>query len=70
MKKKIKLADFGQETPLLCPIDPMDIPLLPGEDAVKFKDVKPAMKEKYDFSLDGFSALSLPIPQTLEEEEK
>ena len=68
MKKKVLIRDFGQETPVLCPIDPADIPLLPGEDAIVFKDVKPAMKEKYDFSLDGFSALNLPIPQTPEQE--
>ena len=55
MKKKVLIRDFGQEAPVLCPIDPADIPLLPGEEQVVFKDVKPAMKEKYDFSLDGFS---------------
>ena len=70
MKKKVLIRDFGQETPVLCPIDPADIPLLPGEEQIVFKDVKPAMKEKYDFSLDGFSALNLPIPQTPEEEAK
>ena len=70
MKKKVLIRDFGQEAPVLCPIDPADIPLLPGEEQVVFKDVKPAMKEKYDFSLDGFSALNLPIPKTPEEEAK
>lgn len=70
MKKKVRIRDFGQDAPVLCPVDPEDIPLLPDEAPVAFKDVKPAMKEKYDFSLDGFSALNLPIPQTPEEEEK
>ena len=25
MKKKVLIRDFGQETPVLCPIDPADI---------------------------------------------
>ena len=70
MKSKVLIKDFGREAPVLCPIDAADIPLLPGEDPVDFKDVKPSLKEKYDFSLDGFSALNLPIPQTPEEEAK
>lgn len=70
MKKKVLIKDFGKDVPVLCSVEPADLSLLPDEDPVAFKDVKPATKEKYDFSLDGFSALSLPIPQTPEEEAK
>ena len=70
MKKKVRIRDFGQETPVLCPVDPADLPLLPGETTPVFKEVKPETKEKFDYSLDGFSALNLPIPKTKEEEEK
>ena len=70
MKKKVRIKDFGSSDPVLCPVEPADLPLLPGEDLPRFKVMKPETLAKYDFSLDGFSALSLLIPKTPEEEEK
>jgi Fe-S oxidoreductase len=71
MKKKVLVKDFGAADDVLSPLQSEDLTLLPGEtvEDIHFKPVKPETKEKYDFSLDGFSALSLPIPKTKEEEE-
>jgi len=71
MKKKILVKDFGAADEILSPLCPEDLLPMPGEslEDIKFKKVKPETLAKYDFSLDGFSALSLPIPQTKEEEE-
>ena len=69
-KKKIQIKDFGSADEVFSPLEPGDLSLLPDEnEPPKFKQIKPETKEKYDFSLDGFSALSLPIPKTKEEEE-
>lgn len=71
MKKKVLVKNFGAADEVLSPIDPQDIRPLPGEEhAPKFREIKAETKAKYDFSLDGFSALSLPIPQTKEEEDE
>jgi Fe-S oxidoreductase len=69
-KKKIQIKDFGSADEVFSPLEPADLSLLPDEkEPPKFKQIKPETKEKYDFSLDGFSALSLPIPKNREEEE-
>jgi Fe-S oxidoreductase len=69
MKKTVRIRDFGSPDSVVSPIDSGSIPLLPGEEErPRFREIKPELKEKYDFSLDGFSALSLPIPKTEEEE--
>lgn len=69
MKKNMPICDFGKECEVLAALDPGNIAALPGEEAgCRFKAIKPELKAKYDYSLDGFSALNLPIPQTPEEE--
>lgn len=69
MKKNVPICDFGKECEVLASLDPGNIAALPGEEAgCRFKAIKPELKAKYDYSLDGFSALNLPIPQTPEEE--
>ena len=68
-KKKRQIKDFGSADALLSPLLPTDLDLLLDEkEPPKFREIKPETKEKFDFSLDGFSALSLPIPKTKEEE--
>jgi Fe-S oxidoreductase len=73
MKKKnrrVHIKDLSSSEAVLCPIDPCELELLPGEEEPpKFRTVKPEAIEKYDFSLDGFSALNLQIPKSGEEEE-
>ncbi len=69
-KHQLKIKDFGSPDPVISPLKPEDLKPLPGEKKyVSFREVKPETKEKIDFSLDGFSALNLPIPKTKEEEE-
>lgn len=69
MKKRIRIKDLGLDDAVLSPLTPEDLQPIPGHDGDKFKTIKAETKEKYDFSLDGFSALSLSIPKTKEEEE-
>jgi Fe-S oxidoreductase len=70
MKKKVRIKDFGSSADVLSPLDLSDLPEIPGENKPSaFSKIKPELTEKFDFSLDGFSALSLPIPKTKEEEE-
>jgi len=69
-RRKIRPKDIGSARPMLSPVEPDDLCPLPGEDACcPFEPVKPEIQDKYDFSLDGFSALGLPIPQNKEQEE-
>lgn len=69
MKKTVPIRDFGADDAVLSPLEAGEISPLPGEtEQPRFKEMKQEVKEKYDFSLDGFSALSLPIPQNKEEE--
>jgi Fe-S oxidoreductase len=72
MKKEkhvVHIKDFGAADAVLSPLEPGDLIPLPGEEGpLKFRDIKQETKEKFDFSLDGFSALNLPIPKTKEEE--
>jgi len=69
MKKRIRIRDLGRDDAVLSPLIPEDLQPISGYDGDKFKTVKAETKEKYDFSLDGFSALSLPLPKTTAEEE-
>lgn len=69
-KKKIRPRDISSDKPVLSPVKPGDLETLPGESGPSpFDEVKPEISEKYDFSLDGFSALNLPIPKNKDEEE-
>lgn len=68
MKKRVNIRDIGAADEVLSPLTNGDIEPLPGFDEQPFKTVKAETKQRYDYSLDGFSALHLPIPQTKEEE--
>lgn len=68
MKKRIRIKDLGLDDDVLSPLTIEDLQPIAGHDNDKFKTIKAETKEKYDFSLDGFSALSLPIPKTQVEE--
>lgn len=67
MKKTIEIRNFGAPDPVLSPLEAADLDLMPEETEPKFRKMKEELQEKYDFSLDGFSALNLPIPKTEEE---
>ncbi|EGO65206.1 (Fe-S)-binding protein [Acetonema longum] len=68
--KPIKIGDIGTACEVLCPLTPADLPPLAGEEPEEaFKAVKTGVREKYDYSLDGFSGLNLPVPQSREEED-
>lgn len=70
MSKKVRIRDFGNSDEVLSPLSPNDLrPLACEAGSPQFRQVKPEIRKKYDFSLDGFSALNLPIPQTKEEEQ-
>ncbi len=69
-RRKIRPKDIASTHPILSPVEPEDLCPLPCEDVIApFSPVKPQTQDKYDFSLDGFSALGLPIPQSKEQEE-
>ncbi len=68
-KYRVTFKNFGQDNSLP-PLKPDELTPLPGENTPpEFREMKPETKEKFDFSLDGFSAISLKNPQTKEEEE-
>ncbi len=70
-RKQIRPQDIGSTETVLSPVESEDLQPLPGEDTPRlFEPVKPEKREKYDFSLDGFSALSLPLPQNKEQEDQ
>ena len=71
MKQRIRIKDLGKDTELLCPLEAGDLKPIPYYDSPSkpFKPLKADWKEKYDFSLDGFSALNLQKPKTKEEED-
>jgi Fe-S oxidoreductase len=69
MKQKVRFKDFAKPADVLCPIDAADLAKVPGYEDQPFKPAKQDWQEKYDFSLDGFSALGLPKPATKEEED-
>ena len=69
MKKRVHIRDFGSDEAVLSPLEPSDIAPIANDAAEPvFRAIKAETKEKYDFSLDGFSALSLPIPKNDAEE--
>ena len=69
MKERVRIQDIGKPAEVLSPLSVDDLEKIPGHEDKPFKPVKDDWKEKYDFSLDGFSALSLPKPKTKEEED-
>lgn len=69
MKQKIRHRDIANDTELLCPIVPADLEPVPGFAEPAYRPVKPDWLDKYDFSLDGFSALGLPKPASKAEED-
>ncbi|MGI6091874.1 MAG: (Fe-S)-binding protein [Negativicutes bacterium] len=69
MKKRVSLGDIGSDQPVVSLLGAEDLLPLPGEDNTPFKQLKPDTISKYDFSLDGFSALSLPLPKNKEQEQ-
>lgn len=70
MKKQVLIKDIGNDDAVLTPFIVEDLERLPNHEEQPFKNIKAETKERLDFSLDGFSGLSLPIPQTKEEEER
>lgn len=70
--KKVLIKDFGKDEALLSPVRAADFLPLSGEDTanIRFRQMKQEATDNYDFSLDGFSALNLPIPKTEKEEEQ
>ncbi len=70
MKKRVRPSQFGAAENVITPLAYSDLAPLPGEDMSQkeFKKVRADLQEKYDYSLDGFSALNLPMPKTPEEE--
>lgn len=68
MKRRVNISEFGSDGSVISLLGAEDLLPLPGEGKEQFKPVKDDFKVKYDFSLDGFSALSLPIPNTKAEE--
>jgi len=70
MTRKVPIRDFGSELPILSPLDEGELAELPcGCCSPPGTPPRPGWLEKYDFSLDGFSALGLPLPRSKEEEE-
>ena len=69
MKQRVRIKDIGKSAEVLSPFTTDDLMKVPGYEEKPFKPVKPEMLEKYDYSLDGFSALALPKPKTKEEED-
>ena len=59
MKQRVRMQDIGKTTEVLSPLNVEDLLKVPGHEETPFKPIKAAWKEKYDFSLDGFSALGL-----------
>ncbi|SDF32805.1 (Fe-S)-binding protein [Sporolituus thermophilus] len=69
MKQRVRIKDLAKPADILSPLDVSELQPVPGYEEKPFKPVKPDWMEKYDFSLDGFSALGLPKPQSKEEED-
>lgn len=71
MKKRVRMQDMGRQSDeILSPLCVEDLEKVPGHEDTPFKPIKDSWKEKYDFSLDGFSALGLTKPATKEEEDE
>ncbi len=70
MANRVRLTDFGAQTPLLAPLDAERLLKLPGGcPSPGLAPPRENWSQKYDFSLDGFSALGLPLPQSRDEED-
>lgn len=68
---RVRIKDFGADLPVLSPVEPGRLMPLPAEcEPPAPAPPRPALLEKYDFSLDGFSALGLPLPKTQEDEQR
>jgi Fe-S oxidoreductase len=70
MKHKVRLKDIAKPAEVLCPLAVTDLDPVPGYEEQPIKPAKPEWKAKYDFSLDGFSALGLTPPASKEAEEE
>ncbi len=71
--KRVSIKDISRPLRSLLSLDPEDLKPLPKPldrpgNYPKWPDLTPEQKEKYECSLDGFCALSLPKPKSREEE--
>ena len=74
MRKPVRIEDMNSPAKQLVEIDPSEfIPIrLPGDcpnGRTQLKGPTPEQREKYECSLDGFSAVAIPQPQTRQEED-
>jgi Fe-S oxidoreductase len=74
-KIKIKVEDMGKKSGLLMHVDPKDLPPLPPpydrpENIPPWKPLKDKAKETFESSLDDTIAVSIPKPQSKEEEDR
>lgn len=71
MSEPLRPRDFAAARAVLSPLDPKQLPILPGESGpLDIAAPRETWLSKYDFSLDGFSALGLPLPKNKEEEDR
>ncbi|MHB8900589.1 MAG: 4Fe-4S dicluster domain-containing protein, partial [Thermoguttaceae bacterium] len=69
MTRRVPIRQFGAELPILSPLSHDELPPVAGCPAPTWTAPRTGWLEKYDFSLDGFSALGLPLPRSRDEEE-
>lgn len=70
MTARVRIQDLASEASVLSPLDSESLAPLPcGCPTPPPIPARESWLEKYDFSLDGFSALALPIPKSKQEEE-
>jgi len=75
MKKPLKIEDMSKQTGQLVEIEAEDLMPLPPFDGqpikkVQLKKTTEEQRKQYDCSLDGFSALAIPHPKTIQDEEE
>lgn len=70
MSDNVRVCDIGKDCDILSPLTAEDFLPLSDETEKAPKSVKAELRQRYDYSLDGFSALSLPLPKTKEEEKQ
>jgi Fe-S oxidoreductase len=71
MTRQVRPRDFGDEHQTLSPLDLQGMPpLSDGFTPPPAGPPRASWLEMYDFSLDGFSALGLPLPQGPQDEEQ
>lgn len=70
MTRSVPIREFGRDLPILSPLLDDALLALPAgcSEGESFRP-KPGWVARYDFSLDGFSALGLPLPKSKAEEE-